>query len=204
MLHDAGSTVMRAQDRAREVKQHGCHPLLQAERQTAAGEARATGQSQLGLQRMQHQVAVNSGFESWNDLLNADEADLQLAMLMDREPQLNTNGFGPGAYAGTLQERRDRAATWRAELRASAAHVDQVRLWLLTNIESRKTLNEDADSYRLKHFAENALSHYVSNGQVIAAAMIGGYASHRSGWGSPNAIFGMSSRSLTRLRQQQI
>lgn len=147
---------------------------------TQLRETRAAGDIDLGLQQVQHQIAVAAGYRSWNGLINADEPDLQLAVAMDREPQLNDNGFGPGPYGGTLQERRSRAATWRAELRASATRVDQVREWLQRNIQPRKTLNDDAHSYGLKHLAENAMSEYVSNGELIAAAIIAGYPYRRT------------------------
>lgn len=163
-------------------------------------ETRATGFVELSLQQVQHQVAVTAGYRSWSDLLNASEPDLQLALIMDREPHLNLNGFGPGSSPGTLEERRARAAAWRLELRARAEHVEEVGEWLRHNIVPRKTLNDDAHSYGLKHVAERAMGKYVSNGELIAAAIIAGYPYGRPRFGSPNTVFGMSSRSIKAAR----
>lgn len=49
--------------------------------------------------------------------------------------------------------------------------------------------------------AERALDVYVSNGELIAAAIIAGYSYSRGSATSPNALFGMSSRSITALRR---
>lgn len=163
-------------------------------------ETRATGLAGLSLQQVQHQVAVTAGYRSWSDLIHASEPDVSLALTMDREPHLNLNGFGPGSYSGTLEERRARAAAWRLQLRARAEQVEEVRDWLQHNIAPRKTLNDDAHSYSLKHIAERAMGTYVSNGELIAAAIIAGYTYRRPRYGSPNTVFGMSSRSISAAR----
>jgi hypothetical protein len=46
------------------------------------------------------------------------------------------------------------------------------------------------------------MGHCVTNGELIAAAIIAGYPYQREGGGSPNALFGMSSRSITALQQR--
>lgn len=158
----------------------------------AAGEAMA-------LQRVQHDVAVEAGYRSWDDLLHADDIDRQLAVVMTMEPSLNFNGFGPGSFAKSIEERKRNFADWRAELRRRAQHVDEVRLWLLANVVPRATRNPDAYSYRLKHLAEEGLGGYVANGEVIAAAIIAGYAYKPDGNDSPNATFAMSSKSINSL-----
>lgn len=165
-------------------------------------ELQSAGDARFGLQQVQHQVAVDAGYRSWDALLDADEPDRQLAMVMNREPRLNRFGFGPGQFARTIQERRAQLAEWRGELRASASHVDEVREWLVLNIEPRQTINADAGSYGLKHLAESDLGAYVANGELIAAAIIAEYAYRSGAADSPNAVFGMSSRSITALRRR--
>jgi hypothetical protein len=162
----------------------------------------AAGDIESGLQQVQHQVAVDAGYRSWGALLDAGGPDQSLALVMDREPQLNKNGFGAGTYARTLKERREQFAQWRTELRGGAEHVDELRKWLLQNIEPRQTINTEAHSYHLKHLAEEDLGGYVANGELIAAAIIAGYPYRRGSGDSPNASFGMSMRSLTALRRR--
>lgn len=162
---------------------------------------RSVGDNSLGLQQVQHQVAVSAGYRSWEALLGANERDRQLAVAMDMEPELNRNGFGAGAYGRSLEERRADARAWRVELRSRAERVDEVRQWLVDNIDPRQTINPDVGSYGLKHTAERILGEYVANGELIAAAIIAGYPYRREGGGSPNARFGMSSRSVAALRR---
>lgn len=165
-------------------------------------ELRAEHDSPLGLQQVQHQVAVDAGYRSWGELLAADEPDRRLAALMDSEPYLNVNGFGPGAYTRNLQERREQFRQWRTELRSSSERVEMLCRWLVDNFESRKTINERAGSYTLKHLAEKDLGKYVANGQLIAAALIVGYPCRKGSGTSPNADFGMSARSITAIRRR--
>ena len=158
------------------------------------------GETGFGLQQIQHRVAVAAGYRSWSALLDAPEHDRRLAAVMLEEPLLNLNGMGPGPYAGTLQERRERFDRWRVELRSSADHVEQVRLWLVKNIEPRKTINPYAGSYSLKHIAEKALDGYVTNGELIAAAIIAGFPHRSDGVSSPNMSFGMTVGSIRAAR----
>ncbi len=154
------------------------------------------------LQQMQHEVAREAGYRSWRDLLHADEDDRQLAVTMTLEPHLNLNGFGPGAYGGTMDERRARMAGWRRELRGRARDVARVRDWLLANVAPRKTVNPNVGSYSLKHLVERAMGTYIENGVLIAAAIGAGYGYRREpGW-SPNATLAMSSVSVKQLRNR--
>jgi len=161
--------------------------------------ARDTGDDST-LQQVQHRVAQTAGYSSWGALLVADEIDRRLAAVMFEEPTLNLNGIGPGPYPGTPQERRERSEAWRRELRARSAHVHQIRAWLEDNIEPRKTINSWAGSYGLKHIAENALGAYVSNGELIAAAIIAGFPYRLEGGRSPNVYFGMRAASIKAAR----
>ncbi len=163
---------------------------------------RASGDTALGLQQVQHQVAVDSGYRSWSALLDAEEHDRQLALVMTQEPHLNIFGFGSGSFSKTLEQRDRELVQWRQELRANARHVDEVRDWLVEHVTPRQTLNTEVGSYGLKHFAEDDLGDYVANGELIAAAIIAGYPYRRGGDGSPNAVFGISSRSITALRRR--
>ncbi|MFH8253192.1 hypothetical protein ACH3VR_22695 [Microbacterium sp. B2969] len=163
---------------------------------------RSSGDTSLGLQQVQHRVATDAGYRSWSALLGADERDRQLALVMTPEPHLNIYGFGPGSFSKTLEQRREEFEQRRGELRASASHVDEVRAWLAANIAPRRTLNTQVGSYALKHLAEEDLGDYVANGELIAAAIIAGYPYRRGGDGSPNAVFGVRSRSITVLRQR--
>lgn len=153
----------------------------------------------VGLQRVQHLVALNAGYASWDDLRGASSADRDLAAAMTLEPHLCINGFGAGSFDVPLEARRARFAGWRLELRRSASHVAEIREWLESKVERRKTINPDYGSYGLKHLAERHLGAYVANGEFIAAAIIGGYTYRREEGTSPNATFGMSSRSLALL-----
>lgn len=53
----------------------------------------------------------------------------------------------------------------------------------------------------MKHVVENAIGRYVSNGELIAAALIAGYP-HRYTDGL-NAQFGMSTRDVRRMRSMR-
>ncbi|WP_434317521.1 hypothetical protein [Leifsonia sp. P73] len=163
-------------------------------------QSRLDGAATLGLQKMQHQVAVNAGFRSWDDLLAAPESERELVVLMDREPSLNMFGFGPGDFARTREERMKNMVEWRRELRAGG-RVQEIRTWIVDNLDSRKTINQWAGSYGLKHLAEQDLG-YVANGEFIAAAILEGYPYRRDSSG-PNATFGMSERSISAIRKRQ-
>ncbi|MDE8649480.1 hypothetical protein PXH69_31380 [Rhodococcus qingshengii] len=164
-------------------------------------EHRAGLGSSLGLQQVQHQVAVDADYRSWGELLDADQSDRRLAALMVSEPYLNLNGFGQGTYTGSPQERREQFQQWRTQLRRSES-VEMLCRWLMDNFEPRKTINEQANSYTLKHLAEEDLGIYVANGELIAAALIVEYPYRKCSSTSPNADFGMSSRSITAIRRR--
>lgn len=160
----------------------------------------STESEPVGLQRVQHLVAVSAGYASWDALRGASSADRDLAAAMALEPHLCINGFGAGSFDVPLETRRARFTGWRLELRRCSAHVAEIREWLESNVERRKTINPDYGSYGLKHIAERHLGAYVANGEFVAAAIIAGYPYRRGEGTSPNATFGMSSRSLAMLR----
>ncbi|MCR6706628.1 MAG: hypothetical protein NVV66_18710 [Cellulomonas sp.] len=152
------------------------------------------------LQQVQHHVAVTAGYSSWAGLLEAPERDRQLAVVMTREPQLTRFGMGAGAFHKTREERLAAFARGRAELRASADDVAEVTTWLLANIAPIRTVNRVWTSYQHKHMVERVIDRYVANGELIAAAIIAGYAYRRDAWDSPNVCFAMSSRSVRAAR----
>ena len=70
------------------------------------------------------------------------------------------------------------------------------RRWLLANIAPIKT--PTLDSYRMKHVVERAIGEYVTNGDLIAAALMAGYPMSRPhGPNEPNAEFGTSKRATS-------
>lgn len=155
-----------------------------------------------GLQRAQHEVAQRVGFASWDALRQAPETERDIAAVMELEPWLCVNGFGAGFFGRmSPAERRNQFAQWRSELRAAGDRVGHVRGWLKANIAPRQTVNPAAGSYGVKNTAERHLGVYVANGELIAAAILAGYPYRRETGTSPNAVFGMSSRSLTLLRR---
>lgn len=163
-------------------------------------QQRATGDHGSALQRTQHDVAVDAGFRSWGDLLASGEDERDLAVLMVREPTLNWAGFGPGDFAESRAERDAQFAQWRVQLRESAVHVAQLREWLVNKADPRKTVNVRAYSYKLKHLAEEELGSYVSNGEIIAAAILAGYSYKVVGL---NVNFGISQHSMNALEERR-
>lgn len=151
------------------------------------------------LQQVQHQVAVDAGYTSWDALRTASDTDRRLAVAMTQEPSLTWEGFGAGYFKATPQERRTAFIDARIELRGNADRIEQIRAWLEANITPRKTIDPAAGSYSLKDLAERDLGWYLSNGEFIAAAIIAGYP-YRAEFESPNARFGMSARSVSVVR----
>lgn len=153
------------------------------------------------LQRVQHVVAIESGFPSWKALLDASDVERRLVIVMAQEPLLND--FGIGLYSGHTRKSRDERmrvlSADREKLRQSVADVEWTAGWLTSNIEPIKTINRRRSSYGLKHVAEKqSPNKYLTNGVFIAAAMVAGYPCKIS-WDSPNPQFGMSERSIKRL-----
>ena len=129
----------------------------------------------------------------------------KLNALMDEHPTLNHFGIGhcSALYSPNASpEWNDRILQGHREhLRVSIADVIWTVGWLRSNVEPIKTINRRHSSYGLKHLAElfrpTDYICYLSNGVFIAAAMIVGYPFKLD---PPNAMFGMSERSIKRLR----
>ncbi|GAA5102994.1 hypothetical protein [Haloechinothrix salitolerans] len=117
--------------------------------------------------------------------------------VLDNQPQLTFFGFG------VFYDRRESAAerqreflVERAELLQQEAHVTKIRDWLLQNIAPIKTPRQG--SYGVKHVVERAMGTYVSNGELIAAALMADYPMARP---HGNVDLGMSQRDLDRARE---
>jgi hypothetical protein len=124
---------------------------------------------------------------------------LSLQAVMEQQPRLTSFGFGvfeePRKTAG---QRREELEQRRDELFRSEDRVLRVRDWLLANIAPIKT--PTLGSYRMKHVVERVIGEYVTNGDLIAAALTAGYPMSRPH--GPNAEFGMSKRDVDRASGQ--
>jgi hypothetical protein len=95
----------------------------------------------------------------------------------------------------TPEQRRDELADERVALAGQEAKVLEVATWLRGNVTPIKT--PTVGSYRMKHVVERAISKYVTNGELIAAALIAGYRFKYTA--GPNMLFGMSTRDVKRI-----
>ncbi|BCY11009.1 hypothetical protein [Actinoplanes sp. L3-i22] len=121
-----------------------------------------------------------------------------LTEVMEQHPLLTYFGFGVSWRRGqTAEERRAELADGRTMLARYEDSVREIADWLRDNVTPIKT--PTVGSYGMKHVVENTIGRYVSNGELIAAALIAGYP-HRHIDG-PNADFGMSARDVDRLRK---
>jgi hypothetical protein len=114
---------------------------------------------------------------------------------MDEHPQLTS--FGVGVFDGRRKSAADRdveLANGRAALIEREAHVMTIAAWLSANIQLINT--PSAGSYHVKHVVERAINGYVTNGELIAAALIAGYTFRYTD--GPNVDFGMSKRDIDR------
>ena len=131
----------------------------------------------------------------------ASDIRRRLDALMAEHPTLSHSGIGHGSG----EWRSDKSPEWRdrilqAEREMFRESIDDVIWtvdWLRSNVEPIKTINRRHSSYGLKHLAEKfSPNGYLSNGVLIAAAMIVGYPFKVD---PPNVMFGMSQRSIKEL-----
>ncbi|MFD9428003.1 MULTISPECIES: hypothetical protein [unclassified Streptomyces] len=118
-----------------------------------------------------------------------------LAEVMQQHPQLNS--FGVGVFnprRKTAEQRRTDLAAGREKLAGAVAVVAETAAWLRENITPIET--PTVSSYTVKHVMERATGNYVTNGELIAAALIAGYTFT---YEQPNVLFGMSARDLKRM-----
>ncbi|WP_019311232.1 hypothetical protein [Kocuria rhizophila] len=123
---------------------------------------------------------------------------LSLAQVMEQHPKLNFFGIGIfDSRSKTADQRQADLADGRAKLVARESAVLGIATWLIENIAPIKT--PTVGSYHMKHVVEKAIGKYVSNGELIAAALVAGYAFKYTD--GPNPLLGMSERDLKRLAQ---
>lgn len=150
----------------------------------------------VSLMRVQHVVAIEYGFQKWEDLIGANPVELHLAITMEKVPLLND--FGIGIYDGHRRlSKEERDAIFKKDrkvLRESLNPIAKTIMWLQTRVAPIKTININQSSYRYKHIAEKDIG-YITNGVFIAAAIIAGYP-YKIANDGPNVLFGMSEKSI--------
>lgn len=120
-----------------------------------------------------------------------------LAEIMEQHRLLSYFGFGVFPSIGqTYAQYRVELAAERARLAEHEESVQEIAIWLHDNV--RPIMKPTIGSYTMKHVVENAIGRHVSNGELIAAALIAGYPYRGD---HPNADFGMSARDVDRLRK---
>jgi len=191
-------TIKFFKDRAKHLHRSLANNVADSHARVAAVLGKSDG---VGLQNVQHVVAVEAGFTGWTQLISASDDERQLVVAMAREPQLNA--FGIGIYFDHWRKpRAERLSILEADrenLRANLEDVTWTAKWLRTNIAPTKTINRRHSSYGLKHMVEkHSPKRYLSNGAFIAAALIAGYP-YRVTPESPNPAFGMSEKSIKAL-----
>ncbi|MDT8912247.1 hypothetical protein [Amycolatopsis sp. PS_44_ISF1] len=114
--------------------------------------------------------------------------------VLHEQPHLTYFGFGTRWKRGqTAEEYEQSFRKQRTRLASSLPNVVRVHLWLRQNIQPIKTPRHG--SYGLKHIAEEVLDGYVSNGELIAAALMAGYPMCKPH--GLNVDFAMSKRTST-------
>ena len=156
--------------------------------------------TRVGLQRLQHVVAVETGFRTWQAMLDAPEIERRLVIELAKHPYLNAHGIGlfDGFRGKPLEERRAIQERDRRKLRGSVSDVARTVEWLRANIKPIKTINGRHTSCGLKHIMERHVGYYVTNGVFIAAALIEDYPVRFND--GPNPCFGMSEKSIKAVR----
>lgn len=155
--------------------------------------------SNVSLMKIQHVIALEFGFEKWNDIISTSETARKLAIVMNRIPDLSDFGFG--IYNMEKMNRANSAiklAEERAILLGKHEVVEQTKLWILKNIEPIRTINYKRSSYSLKHMAERSMKVYITNGTFIAAAILAGFDFKVASEGA-NAFFAMSEKSIKQI-----
>lgn len=118
---------------------------------------------------------------------------------MKQHPQLNNVGIGAfDAHRKTPAQRDAEIAAGRDVLLGNEHIVKQIVEWLGENVSSIQTPTQD--SYRVKGLIERSRGEYITNGDLIAAALIVGYPYE---YDAPNVLFGMSQRDLDRAVKAQ-
>jgi len=127
--------------------------------------------------------------------------ETELEDVLEANPNLELYGFVHEDSEG-FNERRD-------ELFHDEEIVEEVKLWIQTNMVSMQTINYCHDSYELKDMADTDMGRYTSNGHFIAAALMAGYKCKIIGpllpilsGSNPNANFNMTTASIKKVNVQ--
>lgn len=117
--------------------------------------------------------------------------ETRLRSVMEQYPLLTHFGFGEYGqpFIATKQGRND--------LLKATDEINRARAWLKTQ-QQRVSINPKHSSYGLKHVAERAAGGYISNGSLIAAALMEGWKVQRIDLDNPNARLNISERHLKR------
>lgn len=170
-------------------------------------EQRSLDDGNLSLQRTQHVVAQDAGFRNWSALLAADDFERRLALLMHAWPQLTSVGMDGkqgtalglrGYLALSPEDRATKYAELREYLRGELDAIQWVHDWLLESVTPLKGLNRARSSYGLKHLVEDLRGEYLTNGALIAGALMAGFVCNVTGPQQleRNVCFNMSERDL--------
>lgn len=171
------------------------------------------------LMNAHHVIAKEYGFDNWNSLIAAPEAELRRALeprsgvedqvraVLAEQPQLTVFGFRPpyGTGSGNVDSirtpdefRRKRDALLSTDgleqVRAAVAFLEQLR-------PARIVARTSRTSYGLKHSAEEwhrkqGRGRYIGNGALIVAALIKGFSIKRVEVRSPNCLVGVNVREV--------
>uniref|UniRef100_UPI0026198140 hypothetical protein n=1 Tax=uncultured Microbacterium sp. TaxID=191216 RepID=UPI0026198140 len=101
-------------------------------------------------------------------------------------------------FARSPQERDAKYIELREYLRGELDAIRWVHDWLIESVTPLKGLNRSRSSYGLKHLAEELRGEYLTNGAVIAGALLAGFISDvtEPGQLERNVRFNMSERDL--------
>ncbi|BFM38920.1 hypothetical protein [Synechocystis sp. LKSZ1] len=130
----------------------------------------------------------------------------QIQEVLEKYPSLNYFGFGipikpsryreaikSGEFARELKEKQE-------DLFKNIGQIERVIDWL-KDVEKIKTFNRNHSSYGLKHWVEDTPPRcYIANGSFIVGAVLAGFDVKVAEFGSPNAYFNMSEKSLKALK----
>lgn len=124
-----------------------------------------------------------------------------LEQVMSEQPFLCDYGFAHRHRDESIEDFTARIQDGRRILAQAGAEIAQAVEWITNNLEPAQKINEDVNSYGLKHYAEKEIGSYISNGVFIAAAMMCGYQWLRSAPDSPNAHINISKKLVKALRK---
>ena len=115
---------------------------------------------------------------------------MTLEQVMEKYPTLGSFGFGIFSYRNKSNEEiAEELRQKRLNLMQSADRVEAARLWI-SRFSKLKNINKNGSSYGLKHIAEREIG-YITNGELIAAALMEGFDVMIEG---PNGYFNISQK----------